>query len=461
MEKRHLKRGLVIFTMGLLLCTVAVLGYITYSEYNRAQAYKRYAEARSQSSFNELVTSMSEISSSLEKSLYCTTPSLTSAVCTQVFGKAMAAQMSLGELPFSTIELEQTASFISHVGDYVFALARSAPKGGGYSGEERKNLNSLSETASRLSENLRSLQEEMNKGGLTMDDLYEAERKMDDMEEREGVQDDPATAGSAFRLIEQEFPEVPSLIYDGPFSDHIASLTPRLLEGEKNISENAARRIIAEFLGIQEGRVFISDKIEGDLPAYRFSASLESGDVNVAITRKGGKIISVMNEGNPTEAKLSAEEAKERAALFLESRGYTGMRESYHVISGNSCTVNYAYTQDEVICYADLVKVKVALDDGSIIGLEAKGYIMSHCERQMPLAEIDAETAKEQITGDLSPISEGMALIPTGGKYEMLCHEFICEAQNGRHLIVYVNAVSGEQEKILILLEDESGTLAI
>ena len=47
------------------------------------------------------------------------------------------------------------------------------------------------------------------------------------------------------------------------------------------------------------------------------------------------------------------------------------------------------------------------------------------------------------------------------GKYEILCHEFKCEAEDGRHYIIYVNAVTGEQEKILILLEDENGALTL
>jgi len=246
LRRKHLKRGFIIFTIGVLVCATATLGYMTYSEYNRAETYRRYVEARSQSSFNELVTSMNEISLSLGKSIYCTSPSMMGAVCTQVFGKAMAAQMSLGELPFSTTELERTASFISHVGDYVFVLARSAAGGGGYSGEERENMKSLSETASLLSENLRGLQAEMNEGGMTMDDLCRAERKMDELEHREAIAGDLASAGSEFRLIEQEFPEIPSLIYDGPFSDHIASMKPRFLENEKDISENAGRRAATE-----------------------------------------------------------------------------------------------------------------------------------------------------------------------------------------------------------------------
>ena len=48
-----------------------------------------------------------------------------------------------------------------------------------------------------------------------------------------------------------------------------------------------------------------------------------------------------------------------------------------------------------------------------------------------------------------------------GGEYEVLCHEFKCQNESGGHVLVYVNAQTGQQQKILLLLEDESGTLVI
>jgi hypothetical protein len=43
----------------------------------------------------------------------------------------------------------------------------------------------------------------------------------------------------------------------------------------------------------------------------------------------------------------------------------------------------------------------------------------------------------------------------------VFCHEFKCEAEDGRHYITYVNAENGRVERILILIESENGTLAM
>ena len=52
-------------------------------------------------------------------------------------------------------------------------------------------------------------------------------------------------------------------------------------------------------------------------------------------------------------------------------------------------------------------------------------------------------------------------MIPTAGQHEVLCYEFVCTDSAGGRCIVYVNAETGEQQKILILLEDENGSLTI
>ena len=61
----------------------------------------------------------------------------------------------------------------------------------------------------------------------------------------------------------------------------------------------------------------------------------------------------------------------------------------------------------------------------------------------------------------LTVLSHQLVLVPTGGEYEVLCHEFKCQNADGGHVLVYVDASDGQQEQILLLLEDENGTLVI
>lgn len=60
-----------------------------------------------------------------------------------------------------------------------------------------------------------------------------------------------------------------------------------------------------------------------------------------------------------------------------------GMQENYYMKENGFITVNYAYKQDDVVMYADLIKVKIALDNEEVTGLETTGYLNCHYDREI------------------------------------------------------------------------------
>jgi len=419
--------------------------------------YERHIRANYQHAFSELVTAMTEVDSALQKSVYAKTPTMVSAVCTEIFGKAMTAQMSIGALPFSSQELERTSAFVSGVGDYTYSLSRRASSGA-YTGEELENLKALSETAALLSQNLKSLQTDLTAGIITMDELIAAERQIDSA----GEGAEGATLGGSMRLIESEFPEIPSLIYDGPFSEHIKDMKPKMLEGAGEVSEEKARQIARSFTGINKASLRLTAQSEsGALPCYYFTASTKSGELSITVTKKGGFVVGMLHSREAGEGTMTPEQASALAEKFLENRGYTDMAQTYYIIQNNVITINYAYKQNDVLCYSDLVNVSIALDNRSVCGFEARGYVTNHYEREIPEPAVSEEKARELVSAELNELAHQLCIIPSAGQNELFCHEFKCETEDGRHYIIYVNAVTGEQEKILILIEDETGALTL
>lgn len=47
-------------------------------------------------------------------------------------------------------------------------------------------------------------------------------------------------AGSSYENIETNFPELPTMTYDGPFSDHLASSEPKMLAGLDEVTGQQA-----------------------------------------------------------------------------------------------------------------------------------------------------------------------------------------------------------------------------
>ena len=168
----------------------------------------------------------------------------------------------------------------------------------------------------------------------------------------------------------------------------------------------------------------------------------------------------MQNNRNVDEENISQEEANKIGKEFLEEKGIEGMEATYFTKLSNVVTINYAYKYDDIIAYPDLIKVKVALDNGEILGIETNGYLNSHTSREFDNVSLSIDEAREKLNSDLEILSEGMAIIPTEWKTELLCYEFKGTA-DGREFLVYINCQTGEEEDILVILDTPGGTLTV
>lgn len=157
---------------------------------------------------------------------------------------------------------------------------------------------------------------------------------------------------------------------------------------------------------------------------------------------------------------ISSEDANKKGIEFLEQKGFKNMKETYFLKQEGVMTINYAYSQEGVIAYPDLIKVKVALDNGEVLGIETTGYLNNHTQRDVSNIKISREEAKKNLNKNLEIQSEGMAIIPTEWKTELLCYEFKGKVDD-REFLVYINAENGREEDILIITNTPNGTLAM
>ena len=453
MEKRKIRVLAASFAAAAFAVSVGfgVQGHI------QAAYYRRQLDNGYRQAFTELTTAAGELDAALEKVTYATTPALFAALCAQAYAKALAAQTALGELPYGNVELEQTAAFFAKAGDYAMAMARGTNGEGVCTDENRETLRGLAAAAGELSATLQALQLQLDGGALHPEDVAAVEARLAAAAEDGGQ----ITGGSAFQTVEADFPQVPTLIYDGPFSEHLSSRTPQMLEGLPQVTEEEARRAAAAFAGLRAEVFTRTSDGAGNLPAWGFSALADGGELYVEITKQGGQVLQMLSSRPVGEAALSRKEGVEQAAAFLEEHGYRDMAPSYFLEGDGILTVHFAPVLDGVYCYPDLVKVGVALDNGDVVSFEAHGYLMNHGAREPAAPAVSADEAAERVDSSLTVLSRQLALIPTGGEYEVLCHEFKCQNADGGHVLVYVNAATGQQERILLLLEDENGTLVI
>lgn len=128
---------------------------------------------------------------------------------------------------YRTKTLENTNRFLSQAGDYAMYLSKKSASGQELSEEERSQFASLREYADRLSGQLDEIATGLQNGTLTLEQLSTPKTTVDDPE-------NPGTT-SHMQQIEDSFMGYPTLIYDGPFSDHILDKTPLMTEGKAEV----------------------------------------------------------------------------------------------------------------------------------------------------------------------------------------------------------------------------------
>ena len=145
----------------------------------------------------------------------------------------------------------------------------------------------------------------------------------------------------------------------------------------------------------------------------------------------------------------------------MSKNNIDNMKESYYIIDNGICTINYAYEKENVIYYKDLIKVGIALDTGEIVYFDSTGYLMNHTERELPKDIIIPKKAEESISKKLKIKNWTKAMIPTSGRSEVFCYAFECEGENKDRVLVYINATTGLEEQIYVVIESDNGILVM
>lgn len=445
------KRKKKVLSASFLAAAFAVALGFAIQAHGRARYYERLLSNSYSHALYELTTASEELTAALQKASYTTPGPLQENLYQQIYAKALTAQYALGEIPMGNVELEQTASFFAKTGDYAIALCRDG-------GDGRDIIPQLAKSAQAVTAALYDAQGALEGGGARLSELSRATQTVT---QAIGEQEAPA-GGSAFQTVEADFPEIPSLIYDGPFSEHMSSQTPKALEGSENVSEQEAKNTAASFLCRSPAAFTTVSSGQGILPTYAFSLPQEGGTGYIEVTRQGGQILNYFQNRTVGNVDLTPEEGIELAKEYLSHLGMAQMAPSYYLQRDGALTIHFAPLVDGVYCYPDLVKVTIALDNGTLLGYEAHGYLSQHTQREFLPPAVSQEYALSAVPESLEVLSSQLALIPTGGGTdEVLTYEFKCRAEDGSHVLVYVNAQTGQQQNILLLLEDETGTLTL
>lgn len=443
--------------------TVALIAVTVWgaAQYRSRVETRNQLENTYQRSFYDLVGNMENIDVLIAKGLVSTSPRHNILLLTNTWKESNSAQDKLNQLPIDQSLLARTTKFINQTGDFSYALARQVADGQEISGDQRNSLVNLQKEADYLVRELQGLRAQIRENHFAWGELN-----------RQGSEKfkkvSPAVSEVSFRQIDNEMQGVPALIYDGPFSDHIDRVSPRGVSGNPISIEEAVKIAMAK-ADLMPGINYSAGQIgtgEGKIPVYRIeinSTDKNSADrIVVDISRTGGHLVNYLNSRPLGAAAVARTQVEARADEYLKNRGFPNLIATYTQLDDTaSCAViSYAGYENGVVLYPDLVKVKVALDNGQVIGVDNLGYLMAHCERKLLQPKVKESEVKAQAAKTIQVERVRLALIPFDSKKEVLCYE-AKGAVSGEVYYLYFNAENGNQEKILKVIQTQQGPLTM
>ena len=398
------------------------------------------------------VSYINNVEVDLAKLLVTSTPKMSEVTLADIWKQANLAKECLEQIPVGQNSMANASKYLTQVSDFSYTLMKQNISDIKLTEEEYEKLKHIYEDSSKLSSKMSDIYDDLNAGRIKWDELEKiGNEKLPDND----ISNSIFEVGKTFQNYE-------GLIYDGAFSDHLLSSEPKFLS-QKEISEDDAKKYIEEVI-LNDEKI---DKIEfkgesnGKIELYNFDVTLDSKQKRtISITKNDCKLYLMIGDKKVKEQNISVDEAKKRGMEFLNKLGIDNMIETYYQKTENMIVINYAATQDGVILYPDLIKVKISLDDGKVYGVEAAGYIFNHTTRNNLRPSISQEKAKSILNSSLEIISSDMALIPTESNSEILTYEFKGKIDN-REFLIYINADNAREEKVFLVIDNKNGVLTM
>lgn len=445
---------------ALAVLALLVVGAWGISQWDRARRAEGMLGAQFQHSFFQLLGSVKNAEVSLSKARAAASEDEMGQRFLDVWYQAQAAQAHLNMLPLASESRLRTSSFLTQAGDFAYSLAARVARGNRPDEQDQQRLLDLQRQVGKLAEDLEGVLAAAARGPLPWRDLQRlADARLD--------RQDPNPFAQSFTRIEEDLMEVPTLLYDGPFSDHVTRRTPRSLP-EETLTREEARRVAADFLSKAYGRPVDSDAVEfqsevnAPLATYRFQwREGRRPPVRLDVAQRGGQVVWMMDNREPGEAKVGREEAVQRAQALLAALGFDAMEPVFPLHAAGRVMVPFAPVQDGVVLYPDQIKVTVALDDGSLLTYYAVDYLMNHHRRTIGPPGLTEAQARRRLNPRLQEDGQArLVWIMDETLKEFLAWEFPV-TMDGDDYLVYLDAHSGEELRIERVIRSDDGVLVM
>ncbi|MFC4768883.1 germination protein YpeB [Effusibacillus consociatus] len=430
-----------IVTVAAVLALV-LLGFWGYREHQQKQALLLKAENQYQRAFHDLSSNLDLLQDELGKALAMNTQRQLTPCLSNIWRISYVAQSDLGQLPLSLMPFNRTQEFLRDIGEFSYRVAIRDQKKQPLTDDEWKTLQTLYNEANGIEQDLQKLQTNVLTHNLRWMDaelaLSQTQKKTDNQ------------IVDGFKTVEKKvsaFPEIQSDTLSAMKSKdkpHIQNVSGN------DVSQEEAAKKAAAFLGKSDtSGITVQKNGKGmQYPAYSVTAQEPNGQkFYMDMTIKGGHVTWLVKDREVKDPTLDLVSGQQKAEQWLSVRGYTNLTLTKTEQYDNTAIYTFVPKQENVLIYPDTVAVKVALDNGEIIGFNGQDYLFHHKQRTLGKPGLSQEQARKFVSKHTQIQESGLALIEDELGKEVLTYEFIGTMDNDTYKI-YINAHNGDEEKV-------------
>lgn len=450
MKERNQNKG-TIFGLAIGLAVISLLLILFIVLYS-VQSSSNMNLANSlediyQKNIYELVDNVNNTEIKLSKTLSSTDNDYRAKMLREISYNTDMAQSNLNNLPYTIGGVNESIAFVNQVSGYTETLSKNLEKGGSLSSKDLDTLERVYDNILTLKQSLTRFSENNAKGYnvIKQSNIMDGENNKFSKE---------------LGLVKEVNVEYPTMIYDGPFSDSVINKKIVGLS-QKNITKETAKSNLLKILtNLSEGEVEYKGETKGKFETYDFVSKTADGKQKayIQLTKQGGNLLTMSSYSDKRGEKITMKNAEETALKFADKCGIKNAKVVWSdKLSGNAY-LNIAPVENDIILYPDLVKVKVDLYDGSILGYEASSYYTNHKERTFASKSVAMSSARGKIEKKFNIKFSRLALIPLDYNQEILCYEFACNYANDDYYFYY-NATNGKLENVLKVIKTDNGNL--
>lgn len=357
-----------------------------------------------------------------------------------IWGLSSQAQNEVNQLPLMRqLPFDKTKDLLSRICQFSYCAAVRDMTKQPLNKGEMKTLKMLRQNAEQISKDLQQMQYKVIKNNL----------RWADVETVAASKRGPNTIIDGFKTVDKRVGEYPGLNWGPSVTNLYKERSIKMLKGNA-LDGQQIKKKVEKFLGkkmnepVRVRKNGKGTKYESYTVYTKYKGT--SSDIFLDYTKQGF-LMSYMNTRPVKEKKLSMLQAEQLAKRFLQKHDYLDMQPVRYDGYANIGVFSFVPVVKDVCIYPQQVTVRVALDNGEVMGLQAINYVCESKKRKIGKPKLTRQEAQAVLNPDMNVSYHRLVLIKNDFAEEVLCYEF-GGTIDGDTYRIYVNADQGIEEKM-------------